>query len=188
MVVLPVPSALGRTSVCSLSLIWIISPCSGHGFSIRQIGGSRQVIIGSSRLVCVCVRMCWLESSFETLPVIMTVHSNYYLDTFFLKFYGWTPKNDHLSDWSNSPDIKVEDWRFGSLCVQAVFFSILVKIRFCFPGNTYWSLLFLECVCTLVLKNYIYKTKETSSKCQLVSQLVVNNPECDSVIFWIWKM
>lgn len=33
MVVLPVPSALGSTSVCSLSLIWMMSPCSGHGFS-----------------------------------------------------------------------------------------------------------------------------------------------------------
>lgn len=36
MVVLPVPSALGRTSVCSLSLIWMMSPCSGHGFSARH--------------------------------------------------------------------------------------------------------------------------------------------------------
>ena len=39
MVVLPVPSALGRTSVCSLSLIWMMSPCSGHGFSVGQANG-----------------------------------------------------------------------------------------------------------------------------------------------------
>lgn len=31
--VLPVPSAFGKSSVCSLSLIWMMSPCSWQGFS-----------------------------------------------------------------------------------------------------------------------------------------------------------
>lgn len=60
MVVLPVPSALGKTSVCSLSLIWMMSPCSGHGFS-AGIGGSETRVVVN--FITVVLKM---DQSFHT--------------------------------------------------------------------------------------------------------------------------